>query len=207
MDNKELTVLTQAVAESLGADWFVPEQEDCNWSRKIQHKVLNATLYVAGDGYNKPTKVNISGSMNVGEGNKYVEVYENVKRNDYTHWERVSAGSISVTIARGPEVIAKEIKRRLLPEYLRILALANAQVEKDRQYKATKLFNLERMAKAAGVTLLKPDKDYIDRRESFSIRYGELYGDVQAGEKDVEIKLHSLTLEQAEALLRFVKKL
>ena len=198
MDTKELTALTQSISDALGADWYVPEQEGGNWARKIQHKTMNATLYISGDGYNKPTKCTISGGLNVGPNGQYVEVHENVKRNDYTHWERVDPGSISVTIARGAAVIAKEINRRFLPEYFRILALANSQVVKENDYKKAKRANLVRLAAAAGKTLANDD------REVFNLSAREAYGDVSTSEKTASITLHSLTIEQAEAILRLL---
>jgi hypothetical protein len=203
MDTKELTALTQGIASALGSEWEV-ELNDDNWSRRINHKLSKKVLYVSGDGYNKPTKVNIGGSLHVGENGQYVQVYE--KGNDGTGWERKDVPTIGVSIARGFDVIASEIKRRLLPEYDRLLTLALAQVQREQEYKNAKRANLERMARAAGHTLPAEDERHQRRDNAFNVSFGNLSVEVKAGDKDVDIKINNLTPEQAEGLLQYLKQ-
>ena len=203
MDSKDLTVLTQGIADALGSEWEV-QMEDDNWSRRINHKLSQKRLYISGDGYNKPTKVTISGYLNVGENGQYVQVYQ--AGTDGTGWHKQDPGSISVTIARGYEVIAKEIKRRFLPEYDRIMTLALAQVQKDKEYKDAKRANLERMANAAGHTLPAKDERYQRRDDAFNVSFGHLSVEVKAGQSDIDIKIDNLTPAQAENLLQLLKQ-
>jgi hypothetical protein len=201
MDTKELTALAQGIANALGSEWEVELSED-GWSRRINHKLSKKVLYVTGDGY-KSTKVNIGGSLHVGENGQYVQVYE--KGSDGTGWERKDVQPIGVSIARGFDVIASEIKRRLLPEYDRLLTLALAQVQREQDYKNAKRANLERMARAAGHALPARDETHQRRDDAFHVSFGNLSVEVKAGDKDVDIKINNLTPEQAEGLLQILR--
>lgn len=196
MDTKELTALTQGIASALGNEWEVP-LNDNNWTCKITHKLSQKVLYVSGDGYNKPTKVNISGSLHVGECGRYVEVYQTAK--DGSGWRKQTVPTISITIARGYDVIAKEINRRLLPEYDRILTLALTQVQKDKEYKDARQANIEALAEAAGVK--SPDG-----KDNLYVHFGEVYGTVEVYKDSANVKLNSLTLAQTRRLLQLLKE-
>jgi hypothetical protein len=203
MDTKELTALTQGIATALGAEWEV-ELNDDNWSRRINHKLSPKRLYVSGDGYTKPTKVSIGGHMHVGENGQYVQVYETAK--DGSGWHKAEVPTIGVSIARGFDTIAAEIKRRLLPEYDRIMTLALAQVQAEADHKATKRANLQRMADAAGHVLPAEDERYQRRDSSFYVSFDQLRLEVKANQSDVDIKIDNLTPAQAERLLQFIRE-
>lgn len=206
MDTKALTALTQGIATALGSEWEMRTNDD-NWSRRIDHKLSKKVLYVSGEGYNVPTKVNISGSQHVGPNGQYVEVYQAGK--DGSGWHKQVVPTIGVSIARGFDVIAAEIKRRLLPEYDRILTLALAQVQRDADHKAAKRNNLQRMADAVGHNLAPVGSDYYSQsnpRESFYVTLRHLSLEVKTGEKDVDIKIDNLTPLQAERLLSIIRE-
>jgi hypothetical protein len=202
LTKQELNQLAQEIAENLGNDWF-NSQDDEGYHKHLYQVGTNAKLYVSQSYGTKSTHVVISGSLHVGRDGQYVEVYENVvdSRGGFT-WERQSAGEISVAIARGPAVIAKEIQRRFLPHYLHVLALAEAKVVADTAYETDVRLNLRRLAKAADTTVTFDDTNRWDKREAFSLSIGEVYGTVHASTKTATLELRSLTIKQAEAILQ-----
>ena len=135
--------------------------------------------------------------MNVGKDGQFVQVYETGV--DGKGWERAVLPKISVALSRGPEAIAKEITRRLLPEYLRILALGIAQAEKDNAYANAKAINLRVLAQAIG------EKAPQERDEKVNFSAGEAYGTIQANATTAELHLRSLTIDQAQHILKFLK--
>jgi hypothetical protein len=197
MDKQAIHIFSQKVAFELGSDWTV-DFDDEGYVKYIKSLTSNAKLYLGQRYGTKSTHVTISGTLHVGRDGQYVEVYEGTG----SGWHRASAGEISVAIARGPAIIAKEIKRRFLPEYLRILALANAKVLADTAYETDVRLNLLRLAKAAGTTVAFDDTNRWDKREAFSLGIGEVYGTIHASQKTATLELRSLTIKQAEAILQ-----
>lgn len=203
LTKQELNNLTLDIASALGWQYT---QDDEGFAKTINQPNGNAKLYISQRYGVNVTHVLISGSLHVGRDGQYVEVYENVvdSRGDFT-WERQNAGEISVAIARGPAVIAKEITRRFLPHYLHVLALAEAKVLADTAYETDVRLNLLRLAHAAGTTVAFDDTNRWDKREAFSLSIGEVYGTVHASTKTATLELRSLTIEQAEKVLRLLK--
>lgn len=195
-DEKEVTrQLTKEIAEGLGAPWKAELPTEDNW----QYRILGeneAKLYISllPTGYkNKKDRVSISGGLHVGHNGQYVEVYENN--------QKVYAGSITVALKRGVPAIVKEIQRRYLPEYLRILGLAIAKRDAENDYINTRRAKLEELAKIVGVDLSRWDRGYNNRdRESFSL--GNI--EVRVG-SDVTLKISSLTMDETKAILKLVK--
>ena len=205
MDKQAIHIFSEKVAFELGSDWTV-DFDDEGYVKYIKSLTSNAKLYLSQRYGTKSTHVTISGSLHVGRDGQYVEVYENVvdSRGDFT-WERQNAGEISVAIARGPAVIAKEITRRFLPHYLHVLALAEAKVLADTAYETDVRLNLLRLAHAAGTTVAFDDTNRWDKREVASISIGEVYGSIHASDKTATLELRSLTIAQAEEILRLVR--
>jgi hypothetical protein len=196
LTKQELNQLAQEIAENLGNDWFNSEDDENN-HKHIYQVGTNARLYVS-QRYGVNTHILIGGSLHVGRDGQYVEVYEGTG----SGWHRASAGEITVAISRGPATIAKEITRRFLPEYLRVLALANAKVASDTAYETDVRLNLKRLAKAADTTVTFDDTNRWDKREAFSLSIGEVYGTVHTSKDTATLELRSLTIKQAEAILQ-----
>jgi hypothetical protein len=114
-----------------------------------------------------------------------------------------------VALSRGPEAIAKEITRRLLPEYLRVYALAMAKLQADNAYDFEVSANLHLLAKAVGTVVpsdKNPNNSYVEaQRESISFHRGEAYGTIRVSNKTAQLELRSLTLTQAVHILSYIK--
>jgi hypothetical protein len=197
---QELEVLrTEPIA---GAVWtFTPDKDA--WTVHID-RADGAKLYLSlesSKGYELKDRVSISGSLNIGRNGAFVTVYEG--------GQRLSPGSITVALSRGPEAIAKEITRRLLPEYLRVYALAMAKLQADNAYDFEVSANLHLLAKAVGTVVpsdKNPNNSYVEaQRESISFHRGEAYGTIRVSNKTAQLELRSLTLTQAVHILSYIK--
>jgi hypothetical protein len=187
---KQLT----AKADCSDEPWTFTTPEEDSYSVHID-RADGAKLYMRMEhsvGYDKNDRVAIGGSLNIGKNRAFVEVRENGKR--------VGTDEITVALSRGPEAIAKEIMRRLLPEYLRVLAVAQAKVKADAEYEAKKVSNLRQLAKSIGKTLAYTDEQLAERSSFYTD-----YGTVEASGSTAYLKLN-LTIEQAEHILKYLAK-
>jgi hypothetical protein len=203
-EKREATIsLAAAIAKELGAPWTYTRPTDPDTYVYIVGE-NGARIYVALSGsYDNPDRVEISGYLNIGRNRQYVNVYE---KSASGGWDRASVPSISVALKRGPEAITKEIQRRFLPEYLRIFALALAQLQKDNERDTRVLDNLKRLGKIVNAHV-KEDRDnghgYIEeQRTSVSIGYINVYGTITVSSDTATLELRSLTIEQAERVLK-----
>ena len=165
-----------------------------------------ARICLQFDDYSEPTRLSISGYLNIGKNQQHVDVYE--RGADGTGWNRASVPSITVSLSRGPEAIAKDIVRRCLPEYLRILALAEDKLAKDAEYENKIAANLQRLAEAAGVKITRESNDGRGEiRKAFHFRVGESrYYDVAAASADdCSLNLPTLSFAQAERIIHYLK--
>jgi hypothetical protein len=209
MDSTERTNLLsfygRAIAGALNAlvplrPWTFVEPTENTYSVYLRN-AGKARIYLQFDGYEKPTRIIISGYLHIGKNGQYVEVYE--KSADGTRWNRCSVPSITVTVAKNPEAIAKDIVRRFLPEYLRVLALAEDKLVEDAAYEAKIAANLQRLAWATGTLLT--DCDRHEARKNFTWKLHNNYHTVTASENDCSLTLDNLTIEQAEKIIGILK--
>jgi len=203
--NAVLNTLAVNIAHLLSTNelWTFTPDEDASWTVHID-RADGAKLYLSLEssvGYDKHDRVHISGSLNIGRNGAFVTVYEGS--------QRLSPGSINVALSRGPEAIAKEITRRLLPEYLRVYALAMAKLQADNAYDFEVSANLHLLAKAVGTVVpsdKNPNNSYVEaQRESITFNRGEAYGTIRVSNKTAELHLRSLTITQAEHILNYIK--
>lgn len=187
---KALTELTTGLAKELGAPWKVIPNEERNYPT---HKIENgdgAVLWVSII-WNHKDRANISGSLFLGRGNQHVTVYENN--------ERAKVPDITVALARGPAAIAKDVQRRLLPEYLRILELAKAQVKRENETTAKRQANIRKLAAVTGDKV--PDFERDPDTSRFWTHRGTL--DIHY-DGSVSLERFTMTIEEAEYILRYL---
>jgi hypothetical protein len=192
-----LSKLAADIAQALGAPWTVrpPREgyEDENHPTRVLVNGAGAQIWVRADEYDIRGRASFSGSLNIGKNGQYETVYEN--------GNRVSVPDITVALSRGPEAMAKEINRRLLPEYLRVLALAQAQVVRENERRAKKRAALSKLAGIAGTKMdfeKEPDRDRLYLPGS---RSGHL--DVHY-DGDVQFERITVTQAEAEHILRYL---
>jgi len=185
--------------------WVFVEPIEDTYSVYLSNPENKARIYLQFDGYEKPSRLSISGYLQIGKNGQYVEVYE--KGADGTGWNRATPPSITVAISRGCAAIAKDIAKRFLPEYLRVFSLAQAKVQADADYDAKITANLQRLAKVADVKLLQAEETFRgETRKSFHFKVGDSrYYDVTTSANDCSLKLDTLSFEQAEHIIRYLK--
>jgi hypothetical protein len=185
---EELEVLIAGITKELGTPWKVEPDE---WARAPHIGDGNeGRLYLSTE----KERVHIHGSLNIGKNGAYVILYENNIR--------VTAPSISVALSRGHGAIATEIKRRLLPEYLRVLELAKAKRDGEENYERSRHANLIELAALVG----KNYSELKEGTESLSFYHDKKgYGDIWASADSVNLKLNNLSIAKAKEILKMLE--
>jgi hypothetical protein len=166
-----------------------------------QHKLVGsneATLYLSLEGDTKGDRIIVSGGFHIGT----------ISFGGYGAYVRPNSGvpsDISVALARGEAAVAMEIRRRYLPVYLVALAEARAQRDADTAYIVKQQATLSRLALVAGNRTPDLQCAGSGRSHTVSLSIGEIYGDIEAYGDSVTLKLRSMTLAQAEAVLKLLK--
>lgn len=120
---------------------------------------------------------------------------------------------IKVTAARGPVVIAREIKRRLLPDYIPAFARVAARLQEHNNYIAERRSDLE-------VILAELDTPHAEASQRDNKAYGYIRPRVDILDPDkvpaeisveaeiystINLELRSLSVAQTVAVLKFIK--
>ena len=143
LTESELAATTEAVAELLPDEWTYQPAPDRNWGQIAGPN--GATLYLT-NGLNRPTGA-VTGIL--------PDAPFYVTRREHTQC------SIGVTLTRPPEAIAREINRRLLPEYLPLYERLRAAVdrhERRQQLQSSLARRLERTAPADPVMSMRVEE-------------------------------------------------
>lgn len=190
------------IAKSLGNSWTATEDKDKETGRVWGWSLAGPeeqNLRI-GTVWNQEGRLTISGTYPS-------EVDAQGQRQDYgAQAVRYDETRPSITVAqdREPAAIAREITRRLMPEYTRILTEAKRRREQHRAYVAGCLSIIDRLAKVC------PDYTKIVKPHSGGENYlniagpdHEFYGDIKPhGDGTVSVTVRGITVESAEALLR-----
>jgi hypothetical protein len=174
-----LKAIGEKVAPLLGDEWL------------IDHSWEGPTIMLTGNedraiilslAWNNKQRLVINGSFQ-NDLVQYLPYYEDREKTE-----------ITVKMDSTPERIAKEIKRRLMPPYERILAYAKERKEKDDEYQAEKRRALEMVKEAIG----EDASVYMDEEVLAYDPYP-----INASYSMGEIKLHiTLPLEKAIEILK-----
>lgn len=185
----QLTILTHAIAQHLGEPWKAGTSE---------HEIVNgqgAKLYLNFMD-NRTERLSVGGGMHIGRNGAYETVYDPDTR------ERVRPPSITVAVSRGTETIAKEIKRRVIPEYLRIFELGTLQVQRQNDTTAKRQANIRKLAAATGA----PVPDFKQHPDTDRFYIGRRYGIVVVHyDGSAAFERLDVTMEEAEYILRYLK--
>ena len=148
-------------------------------------------------------KVNVSGywPQRAGQNSAYVSPSD----------VQEGSPSISATLLRGPEAVAKEITRRFLPEYLRIWNKIKTKIDETNAYQSRKGANWKRLVDSGFIWRPRGDGNdsdpngdvFFPGRSEDNYNYDKGYGEVRmTGENSVKIKLYSLPVETALKVLK-----
>ena len=207
MNSKERTLalsnLAVQIAATLNAEhtkarpWTFVEPGEDTYSVYLRN-AGKGRIYLSltsSKGYDLNDRLSITGSLNIGKNNQYVEVRD-------SNYKRISAGEITVAVSRGVNVIAQEIAKRFLPHYLEVLELAERKLDKEQAYNACITDNLTRIAKIAGARI-NTNTEGVARNAWVTLR--GVHTDITVYEEECSLKLDNLTFEKAEYILRYLK--
>lgn len=161
-----------------------------------QYKLVGpdeAVIYLSLEGDSKGDRLSISGGFHIGK-----DKFGN------TEFVRPNCGissGITVAVKRGDEAIGHAVLRRFLPKYLAELAQARKQRDESEAYLQAKLSNLQRLQNLGGDTR-KLDRDAVRGY----LHIGEMYGHIEATNDSATLELHCLTIEQAEAVIKLLRR-
>lgn len=117
---------------------------------------------------------------------------------------RQHENNIRVSRARGSTVIAKEIRRRLLPEYLTGLSTALDHLERDAHAEQARRDATEKLLNVGLHLGTHPS----EHRPDVVIRRGEVWGHAKLnyGGTEVTLELHSVPVNAAIAMLNTLRR-
>lgn len=193
---KQVKELAIAVALLLGLGWDVAKRDFSTTDR----------FYLTGPGGEHidldiapatRDKLHISGTI--------------PNRNPETKWGEGAGVSIQVAHSRGAVVIAKEIKRRFLPDYQKALAERIEQNRAKANHEAKRTAVARRVMEAFGETptieALKGDTHRINSYREEGSHYPAGYGHVQVyADSSVNIKLDSVPVAMALEIAAIFRK-
>lgn len=145
-------------------------------------------------------RVEVSGNFHIAKNEFGNSQFEDVR--EYGINGHSALPSISVAGTRGAEAIAKEIKRRFLPEYLPLLIKAQAKRDDRLNYYAKVRKNLTELGAIVGADMTRLKLESCDLRTYSNSR---AYVDIHSNDTGVtDLKITNLTFEQAKRVLAIV---
>ncbi len=166
------------IAYALG--WRYPEPQD-GWNARIENPGTHAQLWIG----NERGRCRISGGFG--------------ELHNYLRYERRGKNEITVNPLKTPPQIVRDIRNRLLPEYLQDLEYA-----KQRHAE-----HLERMKQVANVALhfgailnVTPPEVGDDEQVRFHLGFiGKIWGDIHINRECLDIKLTDVPFDLAAMML------
>ena len=196
-------ILTTVHTHPLAAPWeFVPPTEDDSRNVYLLQRGTDARIYLqlyCSKSYKVHDRVEVSGWFHIGKDGSFVEVRDENNVRVYP--------TISASLARNPEAIAKDIAKRFLPAYLAAFDRARASVAAEESYETRTTNTLKCVADAAGFNVPKLGQYDRELRREVSGMLGNILLSFRAYEQTVELKLDDLNVTQAEAIVRYAKTL
>lgn len=188
--NEKHRVVKDKMKEVLGllgfeVDW---ESEESSWRPAVSGKKADGTgLSFEEEG----GRIWITGENPDG---KYVKVYD-------TDHKEVENVKISVKSEKSSQQIAADIKRRLLPDYLRRFELAKKKIAEEEAYKNLVIQNIK--------TLTGKDPSEQEIRDGM-VRYFGLAEDgdamIRVGGEWITLELRSINMDQAKKVMDLLRK-
>lgn len=179
-----------AVCNILGFQLDNRETDYWNFAREIIKGDIK--LFIRADSYQSKGKFEISGSYPRDAKGQYINPYE---------YNESRADKINVAMTKTPDQIAKDIERRLMPEYLLRLAKVQERISSNDNYHSSRQETIKEIASATGFEVSTHVEDgaiyFYD--DGFTIDVKPYSG------KEVEIKLSGVSKDNAIQILKLLK--
>jgi len=184
--NEKTRTLILAVCKILK---FTPvEKKDDSWHYVyMDAKKGEESIHFSSGGYQMKDRIRISGSFPRTEKGESVDPYRyGEKRHE-----------ITVSLAKTPQQIARDIERRFLPRYRELFGGVVERVNKSNQYARTCAKNLEAIKG-------KPLTEYEMKERTWRFS-GSVLGEVWVDNESARVELHSVPIETAKKIMAIVK--
>jgi hypothetical protein len=176
----ELDVHQKARDIAYALDWHYPEPQD-GWNARIVNPETHAELWIAND----RGRCRISGGF--GELHKYLR------------YERHGKNEITVNPQKTPPQIVRDIRQRLLPDYLQDLGYCQ---QREQEHRARMQGIANAALKFAAILRMPPPEVSEDERARFHVPFSSgVYGDVQIDSQSVDVKLTDVPFHVAAMML------
>lgn len=185
-DDSIRDTLTAQIAEALGLVFLDPSPEDRGGVyKRIPHPNGG---YIGLHFDNRNTRVEVSGSSPSVKGPDGL-----ITVHPFDLYPKVEGPSIGVSVSKGAQRIAADIKRRFLPQWLDVYEVCKEKAEERRQCRIDTEVFCAQLAKIAGK---KPRGLCI---------YGEGYQVTVTGPKSVHFAYISPNAEQAKKIIKIMQ--
>lgn len=111
---------------------------------------------------------------------------------------------IKVSIEKTPEIIARDIQRRLLPQYQATLAAIQKRLEESSSYEKKRAANLERLAKVVGTTVRYDRNGQAPHSISHYRNDGPYAREIYTNDTTADINLSSVPMKLAVEILALI---
>lgn len=111
------------------------EKEPNTWNAGVTAKKGDAGFYFTVGTYDLGwDRVSVRGNYPSGKDRQYVTVYEQVEKDGRKTWEEIKCPSITVSLSKSNEQIAKDVTRRFIPDYEKRLEAVIKKVREENEY-------------------------------------------------------------------------
>jgi hypothetical protein len=118
----------------------------------------------------------------------------------------VSRPSINVSPAKTPEQIAKDIRRRLMPEYLPLWKQAKEQEQARNTFEAEQARLSDELYLLFPAGIARRGNGYDAKNKTISFHLENGYGDIDASNDSCSMKLRSIPSKLAKAIVGLIAK-
>lgn len=182
--------IIQSVCEIMGFE--LDEREVDYWCFAREISKGDIKLFIRADSYGHKGKFEIIGSYPRDSKGQYINPYD---------YNESRADKINVSMTKTPEQVAKDIERRLMPEYLLRLAKIKKRIDESDNYHLSRQETIKQIAKATGFEISTHVEDgaiyFYDDGLSIDVK-------PRSGHK-VDISIGGLSSEKAIQVLKLLK--
>jgi hypothetical protein len=117
--------------------------------------------------------------------------------------------NINVSASKSPEVITRDIERRLVPEYTALYNECLTKLNASNAYEALSDRNVREIAKAFNAEICEPrhgDKKTVREVSWYHSRSTGCYGDAKANGDSIELNLRGLTVAEVKKIAAILRK-
>jgi hypothetical protein len=200
ISSSDLPRLARQIAEALGSPWANSTAKRFNGGAINAYEHPNYQ-YIQGDGDERlelhfasgsnMQRLTVSGRYPITSRGGFISAPHGTPRPDMT-----------VAISRGPEAIAKDITRRLLPEYRKVLAAVQEIKRRTDASEDSQEANLRSLAEVFGTNPSADNLKHGTMRLNIPIQGA--YGDLEAFDNSVNLNLRSIPIQKALQVARLL---